>query len=174
MADDLGWADIGCYGSQVRTPNIDSLAEEGMRFTQFYNTGKCFPSRACAITGVYAQQCGMARGHGELQNAATFGEVLGAAGYRTLWSGKHHGTENPHDRGFERNFGLRDGACNYFNPGYQREGEPRPAQKRYGKRHWCIDGETLQPYTPEDPDFYTTDAFTQHAVDWLEEGKDQA
>jgi len=54
-ADDLGWSDIGCYGSEVQTPNLDKLAEEGMRFTQFHNTSKCFPSRACLLTGVYAQ-----------------------------------------------------------------------------------------------------------------------
>ena len=171
LTDDLGWADIGCYGSEVRTPNIDGLARDGVSFTQFYNTGKCFPSRACLLTGVYAQQCGMARGHGDIENAVTLGEVLRTAGYRTLWSGKHHGTENPYHRGFDHFYGLRDGACNYFNPGLQREGEPKPAQKRYGKRTWCIDGETLRPYTPEDPDFYTTDYFTKYAVDWLEEGK---
>ncbi len=172
LTDDLGWADIGCYGSEVRTPNVDSLARDGVSFTQFYNTGKCFPSRACALTGVYAQQCGMARHHGNIENAVTFGEVLCTAGYRTLWSGKHHGRENPYERGFDHYYGLRDGACNYFNPGLQREGEPKPAQKRYGGRTWCIDRETLRPYTPEERDFYTTDYFTKYAVDWLDEGKD--
>ncbi len=171
LADDLGWSDIGCYGAEVRTPNIDGLAEDGVSFTQFYNTGKCFPSRACALTGVYAQQCGMGRRHGVIENAVTLGEVLRTAGYRTLWSGKHHGTENPVNRGFDHFYGLRDGACNYFNPGYQREGEPKPAQKRYGKRFWCIDGETYQPYTPEVDDFYTTDYFTKYALDWLDEGE---
>ena len=59
--DDMGWSDLGCYGSEVRTPNIDKLAQQGMRFTQFHNTSKCFPSRACLITGVYAQQSGYDR-----------------------------------------------------------------------------------------------------------------
>ncbi len=171
LCDDMGFSDIGCYGGEIDTPHIDRLAAGGIRFTQFYNTSKCFPSRACLLTGVYSQQCRMARRHGPIQNAVTLGEVLRTAGYRTLWAGKHHGTENPFDRGFDRYDGLRDGACNYFNPGLQRPGEPKPAQKRYGKRNWCIDGETLQPYTPEQKDFYTTDYFTNRALAWLDEYK---
>jgi arylsulfatase len=169
LADDMGWSDVGCYGGEIATPNLDGLAQGGLRFTQFYNTSKCFPSRACLLTGVYAQQCGMDKGPGNLANAVTLGEVLRTAGYHTLWSGKHHGTENPYTRGFDHYFGLRDGACNYFNPGLQRPGEGKPAQKAYGKRFWCIDGKTLQPYTPEEKDFYTTDYFTKHAMDWLDE-----
>ena len=60
-ADDLGWSDLGCYGSEVQTPHIDRLAEKGIRFTQFHNTSKCFPSRACLLTGIYAQQSGYDR-----------------------------------------------------------------------------------------------------------------
>jgi arylsulfatase len=59
LVDDMGYSDLGCYGSEVQTPNLDQLAEQGMRFTQMYNTSKCFPSRACLLTGVYAQQCNM-------------------------------------------------------------------------------------------------------------------
>ena len=172
MADDMGWSDAGCCGSEIRTPNLDSMARDGVTFTQFYNTGKCFPTRACLLTGVYAQQCGMARNHGDITNAITLGEALRPAGYRTLWAGKHHGDENPYFRGFDHYYGLRDGACNYFNPGYKREGEPKPAQKRYGKRYWCIDEKTYQPYTPEADDFYTCDYFTNYALDWLDEGQD--
>ena len=177
-ADDLGWSDIGCYGSEVKTPNLDKLGEGGMRFTNFHNTSKCFPSRACLITGVYAQQSNYHRTHrNPITNAVTLGEVLKTAGYRTLWSGKHHGLENPYFRGFDRYYGLKDGACNYFNPGDQRPGEGVPARK--GKpgsktvRHWCIDGESFKPFTPEAKDFYTTDYFTNYAMDWLEEYKNE-
>lgn len=170
MADDLGFSDVGCYGSEVATPNLDRLARRGVRFTQFHNTAKCFPSRACLLTGVYAQQCGMDRTGGEIRNAVTLGEVLRTAGYRTFMAGKHHGTENPFERGFDRYFGLRDGACNYFNPGKQREGEGKPAQKR-PDRAWCIDGKTYAPYTPPEKDFYTTDYFTNHALAYLDSCK---
>jgi len=175
-ADDLGWSDVGCYGSEVQTPNIDKLGEGGMRFTRFHNTSKCFPSRACLLTGVYAQQNGYAKNFDvPLTNAVTLGEVLRTAGYRTLWSGKHHGLENPVTRGFDRYYGLKDGACNYFNPGNQRPGEGMPARK--GKagnktvRSWCIDSVMYNPYTPVENDFYTTDYFTKYALNWLEEYK---
>ena len=78
----------------------------------------------------------------KITDGVTIGEVLGPAGYRTLWTGKHHSTENPFDRGFDRYFGLRDGACNYFNPGKVRVGEPKPARKRSGWA-WCIEGQTI-------------------------------
>lgn len=178
-ADDLGWSDIGCYGSEVQTPNLDKLAEGGLRFTRFHNTSKCFPSRACLLTGVYAQQSNYHRNHrNPITNAVTLGEVLRTAGYRTLWSGKHHGLENPVTRGFDRYYGLKDGACNYFNPGDQRPGEPLPARK--GKpgnktvREWCIDSAMYTPYTPENSDFYTTDYFANYAIKWLDEYRDEA
>jgi len=173
-ADDLGWSDLGCYGSEVHTPHIDQLARQGMRFTQFHNTSKCFPSRACLLTGIYAQQSGYDRNFMQpLQHAVTLGEVLREAGYITLWSGKHHGLENPVYRGFDHYYGLKDGACNYFNPGEQRPGEGMPARKgapgNKRVRAWCIDSVMYQPYTPEAEDFYTTDYFTRYAVEWLEE-----
>ncbi len=173
-ADDLGWSDIGCYGSEVETPNLDKLANEGMRFTRFHNTAKCFPSRACLLTGVYAQQNGYSKTFkNPITNAVTLGEVLRGAGYRTLWSGKHHGLENPYTRGFDRYYGLKDGACNYFNPGIQREGEGAPARKgtpgQKTKRNWCIDDKIYTPYTPAEKDFYTTDYFTNYALGWLDE-----
>ncbi len=177
-ADDLGWSDIGCYGSEVQTPNLDKLGEGGIRFTRFHNTAKCFPSRACLLTGVYAQQ----NGYGDtyknpITNAVTLGEVLRETGYRTLWSGKHHGLENPITRGFDRYYGLKDGCCNYFNPGEQRPGEGAPARKgkpgKKSQRWWCIDSITYRPYTPEAKDFYTTDYFTNYALDWLDEYKNE-
>jgi arylsulfatase len=175
-ADDLGWSDIGCYGSEVQTPNLDKLGEGGLRFTRFHNTSKCFPSRACLLTGVYAQQSNYHEHHrNPITNAVTLGEVLRTAGYRTLWSGKHHGLENPVTRGFDRYYGLKDGACNYFNPGEQRPGEGAPARKgkpgNKNQRWWCIDSVMYHPYTPEADDFYTTDYFTNYALDWLEEYK---
>ena len=173
LADDLGWSDIGCYGSEIKTPNLDRLAENGIRFRQFANTSKSFPSRACLLTGVYAQDCGYDDTFREpIKNAVTIGEVLHAAGYRTLWAGKHHGSENPVTRGFDRYYGLKDGACNYFNPGNQREGEGLPAQKNRA-REWCIDTVLYKPYSPPQKDFYTTDYFTNYALDWLEEYKNE-
>jgi len=174
MADDLGWSDLGCYGSGIKTPNLDKLAENGVRFTQFHNTAKCYPSRACLLTGVYAQQNNLAKGAGNLKYSVTLGEVLRSVGYRTLASGKHHGKDNLYKRGFDRYYGLRDGACNYFNPGKQRPGEVAPAHKKaMFPRKWCIDEKTFGPYTPTEKDFYTTDYFTKYALEYLEEYKNE-
>ena len=85
LADDLGWSDLGCYGGEINTPNIDKLAQEGIRFTQFHNTAKCFPSRACLLTGLYAQQCGYDKTYKyPIKNALTLGEVLKSAGYEDI------------------------------------------------------------------------------------------
>lgn len=166
LVDDMGWSDLGCYGSEIETPHIDSLAKGGLRCTQFYNTAKCNTSRACLLTGTYAQDCGM-MAPAKMKNAVTLGEVIRTAGYRTLASGKHHGTESLFERGFDHYYGLRDGCCNFWNPGNRREGEPEPARKH--SRTWCDDSQTLQPFTPEDRNFYTTDAFTDKALQWLDE-----
>ena len=164
----MGYSDLGCFGGEINTPNIDALADNGIRFTQFYNTAKCMSSRACLLTGLYAQQCGMDRQPVAMKNSATLGEVLREAGYRTFASGKHHGTENLYERGFDHYYGLRDGGCNYWNPGEQREGEPKPGNK--GRlRYWCDDSITYAPFTPKDKNFYTTDAFTTKALEWLDE-----
>lgn len=175
-ADDLGWSDIGCFGSEVKTPNLDKLATSGIRFTQFHNTAKCHPSRATLLTGLYAQQNGYATETGyenPLVNGITLGQYLKSAGYLTMWSGKHHGIENPKTLGFDHFFGLRDGACNYFNPGKQRPGEGVPAAKSPTQiRYWCIEDKLYAPYTPEEKDFYTTDYFTKYALKWLDESKD--
>jgi arylsulfatase len=174
LADDMGFSDPGCYGSEINTPNLDRLAAEGIRFTQLHNTAKCFPSRACLLTGLYAQQCNMDVINDSLRNSITLGEVLKNAGYRTFMVGKHHGLDNPYYRGFDRYFGLRDGCCNYFNPGVMREGEPEPAHKTWAKpRKWCIDENLYAPYTPDEKDFYTTDYFTKYALEYLETYKNE-
>ncbi len=168
LVDDMGWSDLGSYGGEIDTPHLDRLAEEGIRFTQFHNTSKCFPSRACLLTGLYAQQVGMGSKFDRFRNSATLGEVLKTAGYRTYASGKHHSLESLYDRGFDHYWGLRDGASNHFNPGVQREGEVVPAQKRPAGRWWCFDEHVEQGWTPEDEDFYTTDTFTDWAIQFLE------
>lgn len=171
-ADDLGWSDVGCYGSEVNTPNIDGLAQKGVRFTSFHNTSKSFPSRACLLTGLYAQQVGYDKDfRSPIVNGITFGELLKSAGYVTLWSGKHHGLENPVTRGFDHYYGLKDGSCNYFNPGFQREGEGYPAQKKHD-REWCVEDKLYAPFTPKEKDFYTTDYFANYALQWLDDYKE--
>ncbi|WP_339878871.1 arylsulfatase [uncultured Algoriphagus sp.] len=171
LADDLGWSDIGSYGSEVETPNLDWLAERGVRFTQMYNTSKCNPSRAALITGMYAQQVGYGATYLQpLKNGITVGELLKSAGYITLWAGKHHGFDHPMDRGFDRYYGLKEGASNHFNPGPRRDNEPEPAQKR-PDRPFYEDRKLMQPYTvPQD--YYSTDYFTKYALQWLDEYKE--
>src|ERR1700740_2338333 len=111
LADDVGFSDIGCYGSEIHTPNLDALAAGGLRFTQFYNTARCCPTRASLLTGLYPHQAGV--GHmtdraeysakaminewysGDLrQDTATLGEAMHANGYRTYAIGKWHVTKN--------------------------------------------------------------------------------
>jgi arylsulfatase A-like enzyme len=175
LVDDMGYSDIGSYGGEIQTPNLDNLASEGIRFSRFYNTAKCFPTRACLLTGLYAQHNGMARNAAKFTQSVTIAEVLREAGYRTLMTGKHHGEENPVYFGFDRYFGLKDGCSNYFNPGVQREGEVVPGHKT-GKfpRSWGIDSMIYEPYTPPEKDFYSTDYFTNYAIDYLEEYKDES
>ncbi len=168
MADDMGYSDIGCYGGEIQTPNLDRLASGGLRFAQFYNNAKCAPTRASLLTGLYAQQCGVHNGPVVMENCATIAELLSGAGYRTLMAGKWHAQQLPTERGFDRYYGLADGCCNFWNPGEQRSGEPKPAEKNW-PRKWADDGEVSQPFTPEDRDFYATDAFTDHAIGYLDE-----
>jgi arylsulfatase len=173
LVDDMGWSDIGAYGGEIRTPHLDRLAEQGVRFTRCYNTAKCFPSRAALLTGVYAQSSGMASRPAKIQYAATVGEVLRKAGYHTLAVGKHHGKDNLFDRGFDRYYGLRDGVCNHFNPGLRREGEPEPAN-RVLPRIWVDDEKVFETTDPDyqhyfPPGFYSTDAFTEKALEFLDE-----
>ncbi len=165
LADDMGWSDLGCYGSEINTPVLDSLADSGLRFTQFYNTSKCFPSRAALLTGLYAQQVGAGRKwNNPWTNSTTIAASLKEAGYLTWMSGKHHGVDVPTDKGFDKYYGLLSGAANQFNPGERRVGEPEPARKRV--RPFYVDGKRYEPYTP-DSTYYSTDAFTDAALDWI-------
>lgn len=174
LADDLGYSDIGAYGSEIETPNLDRLADNGIRFTQMHNTSKCFPSRAVLLTGLYAQQTGMDESPGGFKQSVMFGEVLRRANYRTIYIGKHHGTDNPHEWGFDHYRGLRDGAANYFNPGEQRSGDPgQPAQKAaYYPRTFVFDDSLAAPYTPSE-DYYGTDTWTDWALDLLRVYEDE-
>ena len=167
MVDDMGYSDIGCYGGEVDTPNIDMLAENGLRFTQFYNTAKCHTTRAELLTGNYAYHIG----DQSMEYGATFGEVLRTVGYRTLMAGKWHQNPLPTTRGFDRYYGLADGCCNFFNPGLEpREGEGPPGRKGKTRvRRWAIEDKVIMGYTNPDPKFYTTDAFTTYAIERLEE-----
>lgn len=171
MVDDMGYSDIGSYGSEIATPHLDALAADGLRFSQFYTTPKCFPSRASLLTGLYPHQAGLGRNAANLQRSTTVAEVLRESGYHTWMVGKWHGKDQPASRGFERYFGLNDGAANHFNPGRQRPGEPAPATDKW-VRKWGIDDQVFEPYTPEDPKFYSTDAFTDYALRYLDGQKD--
>ncbi|MCA9269922.1 MAG: arylsulfatase [Planctomycetales bacterium] len=157
MCDDMGWSDIGCYGGEVQTPHIDSLARDGLRFTQFYNCAKCTTTRAALTTGLYARQ-----GKGGLlrTNMLTLAEALKPAGYQTSLSGKWHlgsgETTHPFHRGFDSYYGLLDGCCNFFNPV-----QPDPKFKGGKVRAFGHDDQRVTEF-PDD--YYTTDAFTDHAV----------
>lgn len=169
MVDDMGYSDIGCYGGEVKTPNIDKLANNGLRFTQFYNTAKCHTTRAELLTGNYAYSIG----DNNMEHGATFGEVLRPIGYRTLISGKWHQTPLPTTRGFDRYYGLADGCSNFFNPGIKaRPGEGPPGRKgKTRTRRWAIEDKVIMGYTSPDKKFYHTDAFTSYAIDRLDEYK---
>ena len=163
MADDLGWSDLGCYGSEIPTPNLDRLAREGMLFTHFYNNAKCTTTRASLMTGLYPRRGG--RGI-ELLNdrMRTVAEVLREQGYQTGMSGKwHNGSRSPHrpiDRGFDESYGLWDGCCNFFDPAQQDPSFKGAAYRFFGQNDRRIS---------EFPnDFYTTDAFTDHAIETIQ------
>ncbi len=146
MADDLGFSDLGCYGSEIETPNLDALASGGLRFNQFYNTAKCHSSRICLLTGLYMFQAGNTR----MDRAVTVAEVLRSAGYRTAMAGKWHLDGQPTERGFERYFGHLSGSTNYFT----------------GDSTFRLNGEKFQ--VPQEG-FYTTDAITDYALEFLKE-----
>ncbi len=170
LVDDMGYSDIGCYGSEIPTPNIDKLAKEGVKFTKFYNSARCAPSRAALLTGLYPHQAGM--GHQNVdrgipsyrgkitKNATTIAEVLKANGYATYHVGKWHvGNDDgywPDDKGFDNYFALIKGAMNYYN------------QWPWGRRQDSIKIiENGKPYkTPKD--FYATKSFTDKAISFIE------
>lgn len=170
MADDMGYSDIGCYGGVINTPVLDDLAKNGLRFTQFYNTARCCPTRASLLTGLYQHQAGV--GHmmnnrgteayqGDLsRNAVTIAEVLNQAGYSTYLSGKWHVTPYlpteprpskhnwPLQRGFDKFFGTILGAGSFFDPSSLTRGNQ---------------------YITPDEDFYYTDAISDNAVKFIED-----
>ena len=177
LADDMGFSDIGCYGSEIRTTNLDRLARNGLRFSQMYNTARCCPSRASLLTGLSPHQAGVGHMVADLgvpqyqgylsENCVTIAEALKESGYATAMSGKWHigGTYNvldpsswrpgddrhpiPTQRGFDRFFGIVTGAANFFNP------------KILMRDEEIIDVEST--------DFYFTDAITDNAVQMIEE-----
>lgn len=157
LADDLGFSDLGCYGGEIRTPNLDRLAREGMRFSQFYNCAVCVTTRAALLTGLHPRRRGRRLLH---EDMVTLAEVLASVGYRTSLSGKWHlGSSRPNrptDRGFEEYYGLASGCCNFFNP------SRRDPVFYGGNRRAFLDNTT--PVTEFPDDYYTTDAFTDHAV----------
>ncbi len=168
MADDMGYSDLGCYGGEIETPNIDNLAANGVRFTQFYNTARCCPTRAALLTGLYQHQAGI--GHmvgdygvpsyqGRLNGQClTIAEALKPAGYTTLATGKWHvGSDRGHwplDRGFDRYFGTPSGGGFYFKEAIQ-----------FRKRFVTLGNEEVE--FPDDG--YVTDLFTEHAIDFVDE-----
>jgi arylsulfatase len=170
LADDLGYSDLGCYGGEIATPNIDKLAAGGVRFTRFYNCTRCCPTRASLLTGLYPHQAGVgdmlgdqgAPGYrGALRpNAVTVAEVLREAGYRTLMVGKWHLARGPKpeptpvEHGFDDYFGLLEGFHDFWD------------QKAYVR---LPAGRPTRIYPPGV--FYATDAFTDHALDFLADAR---
>ena len=167
LVDDMGFSDIGSYGSEIATPHIDRLASQGVRFSQFYSCARCCPSRASLLTGLYPHQAGV--GHMVDQagpapgyvndlspRSRTIAQVLKGAGYQTGMAGKWHVTpvnQSKHNwplqRGFDRYYGIIHGAADYFNP----------VTLTYGN----------DPVEPQGPDYYFTDAIGDHAVRFLDE-----
>ncbi|WP_222867766.1 arylsulfatase [Sphingobacterium phlebotomi] len=172
MADDMGYADLGCYGSEIHTPNLDQLAGDGLQFRSFYNATRCCPSRAALLTGLYPHEAGMGKMvsnagstpkpgpyQGFLnEQSVTLAEVLKEAGYKTYMAGKWHVGERPEhwprQRGFDHYFGLISGASSYF----ELVEEPRKRQMVHEDELWF----------PPTENFYMTDAFTDTALSFLE------
>ena len=177
MSDDMGYSDIGCYGSEIETPVLDKLASKGLRYTRFYNTGRCCPTRASLLTGLYAHQAGIGQmtsdggqpGYrGDLsRNAVTIAEALGVTGYRTYMSGKWHVTKQlkpdgdksnwPLQRGFDRFYGTIIGAGSLFDPWTLTKGNQ------------AITPDNDPDYQPEE--WYYTDAISDYAARYVREHK---
>lgn len=166
MVDDMGFSDIGCYGAETETPHLDALAGNGLRFTQFYNTSRCCPTRAALLTGLYQHQAGI--GHmtsdyglpayrGSLNDrCVTIAEALKPAGYFSAISGKWHVGSKPEQwplkRGFDRFYGTPQGGGHHYRnlPG----------------RDLVLNDKVI----PMPKDWYSTTAFTDHAVQFIDEG----
>ncbi len=170
LADDMGFSDIGCYGSEIETPHIDRLAAGGVRFSQFYNTARCSPSRASLLTGLHPHQTGIGiltkddRPHGYPgslnDRCITIAEILSAAGYATSLVGKWHLASNirqvndawPTRRGFDHFYGTLAGSCSYFQPASLTRGEHN-AEAEATDQH----------------DYYYTDAISHEACAFVRE-----
>ena len=158
LVDDLGYSDLGCYGGEIDTPNLDQLAANGLRFSQFYNTARCWPTRAAILTGFYAQQVRRDRvpglpsgGRGKRPAwAPLLPRILNAAGYRAYHSGKWHLDGMPIGEGFDRSYYLRDQG-RFFHPRAHFEDDKKLAAVESGS------------------DYYGTTAIADHAVRCLEE-----
>jgi arylsulfatase A-like enzyme len=149
LVDDLGFSDLGCYGSEIATPTLDRLAAGGLRMSQFYNTAKCHSSRVSLLTGRWCRQAG----DESLRRAVTIPEVLAPAGYFTAMAGKWHLSQEPTDFGFQRYFGHLSGATNYF----------------LGDNTFRLNGEKFE--VPRDG-FYTTVANVDHALGFVGEARE--
>ena len=162
LADDLGYSDLGCYGGEIDTPNLNRLSSDGVRVAQMYTTARCCPSRASLLTGQYPHRVGV--GHmvqdlgqpgyrGKLSDrGATIAEVLKPAGYRSFLSGKWHvGTEDPTQHGFEEIYGTLSSAATFWD------------SARYLR---LPQGSKIRNYDKDA--FYGTDALTDYALDFLE------
>ncbi len=175
LSDDMGYSDIGCYGSEIRTPNLDRLAEQGLRMTHFYNASRSCPTRASLLTGLYQHQAGVGDMVSDLgypsyqgylnEQCITLAEALRMSGYITCMSGKWHVGGRPEvhplKRGFDRFFGLIDGAGSYFERKAYRVNQKAP--------RWMLD---TADYNPPETGFYLTDAITDYAIKFLEENRE--
>ena len=177
MADDMGFSDLGSYGGEIKTPYLDLLARQGLRFTQFYNAARCCPTRASLLTGLYPHEAGMGGMVSSVdstpeegpyqgylnETAVTMAEALKRSGYRAYLAGKWHVGEKPEHwplkRGFDRYFGLISGASSYYEV---IEDQPRV-------RQMVLDD---TPWTPPETGFYMTDAISDHAVTFISDHVD--
>jgi arylsulfatase len=158
VADDMGFSDAGCYGGEIATPNLDSLAKSGLRFTQFYNTARCWPSRAAILTGYYAQAVrrdtvpGVKSGAQGVRPAwaRLLPDMLRPLGYRTYHSGKWHVDGKPLENGFDHSYSLED-HDRHFAP----------------KKH-TEDDAALPPVDPK-AGYYSSTAIADHAIKCLKE-----
>lgn len=155
LCDDMGFSDLGCFGGEIETPNLDRLAADGLRFIDFHNNAKCSETRASLLTGLWHQQSRNLKKPGHV----TLAEVLREAGYSTMMSGKWHLAGTPPQRGFDRYFGFLGGAINFFT------GKDWGS----GKNQMRLDDRVYE--VPDD--FYSTDAFTDYAIDFLEQAREQ-
>jgi len=174
MADDLGYSDIGAYGSEIKTPNLDKLAAEGIRFKEFYNNSICAPTRASLLTGQYPHLAGIGYFDVNLglpayqgylnKESLTLGEVLKQGGYSTLLSGKWHvGKDSlswPNQRGFDQFYGITGGASDYYDV------KPLP----FGNTPYPVTllKNNVRQY-PKDNSYYFTDAIGDNAIQFLDE-----